>query len=137
MIQSSVPAELAIIPDEGNNFPIREIISHKIGPSPAHYKNGPVLLFEVQWDSPQDHPKQKEILPYKRICQTEEGKEYMRKPVFQRTLSTDTYKEIYAKYPHRFPEPAIPAEPVLALPPPPPPVSAWRAHLKRGRSVRV
>ena len=56
-VSTSVPADQALIADESDLYYVREILDHTIGTFPHRYKHGPVLIFQVRWELPDNDPE--------------------------------------------------------------------------------
>ena len=97
----NLPAIRAPI-EEGDNLDyIKAILMHDIQYAPESYQNGEALVFQVEWE------KERDIswLPFSQVFRTDEYLEYSRSKDYQAFLQSDSYKKLWAQYPHRGPKP--------------------------------
>ena len=97
----NLPAIRAPIEEEDNLDYIKAILMHDIQYAPELYQNGEALVSQVEWE------KERDIswLPFSQVFRTDEYLEYSRSKDYQAFLQSDSYKKLWAQYPHRGPKP--------------------------------
>ena len=99
-----LPAHRAEIDNLDDLDYIKRILMHDIQFAPHLYKNGEALVFQVEWEEDRDISWE----PFAKVFRTDEYAEYARSEFYQNFLASDSYKQLWAQYPHRGPKPPQP-----------------------------